>query len=294
MLIAPTMVLLAAIADPRIAPLLERVSEEAHVFAQRSSRFIGVETLTQRGRIAPPRFRLRKGANAAETPALAYRTTKLVSEYGFSVLKEAQGELREVRSVVSVNGRAVKDRRQARLELAEGMTGDMDRVNKQMLLDLEAYGLVGAATDLGQMLMLFNRAKLPEFEFTMLPDTVLENEPVAVLGYRQNAGGAASVYHGREVARVPMSGEIWIQRGTGQPVRITAEMPLKEGKYAVIHRIAVDYALSPLGVLLPSRSSYSRQQDSLLLVETQATYTDFKMFSAEAEIKFLAEGDKEQ
>ena len=286
-------ILLATILDPRIQPLLDRVSEEARVFAEKSPRFLGTEKLTQRGRVAPPRFRLRRGANQDEAPTIAYRTTELVSEYGFGVWPGLPEELHEIRAVVLVNGRQVRDRGKARLELSEGMASDMDRLTKQMLQDMEAHGLVGAVSDLGQLVLLFSRAHLREFEFEVMPDTILEKDAVAVLAYRQTKGSGARVYHG-EMTKVPMSGELWIRRRDGMPVRITADMPLKEGKYAVLHRLSVDYALTPHGVLMPSKSKYSRQQGSLQMVETEATYTDFKMFAADAEIKFLAEGEPTQ
>lgn len=289
--LASTAVLLATIIDPRIATLLDRVSEEARVFTDKSPRIIGLEKLTQRGRIAPPRFRLRKGANSGEAPAIAYRTTELVSEYGFGTLQEMPGQLREIRSVVAVNGRTIRDRVKARLALAEGMTGDRDRLNKQMLLDLEAHGLSGAATDMGQMLMMFGRANLTELEFTLLPDNQLRGEAVAVLGYRQKGEAAARVFHDKEAANMPLHGELWIRRASGEPVRITAEGLLQEGKQPVRHSFVVDYAPSAHGVLLPERCTYRRMQNSLLAVETVATYTDFKMFSASAEIKFEVEGE---
>ena len=284
-------VLLAVLVDPRISPLLERVSEEAQVFTQKSPEFLGVETLSQRGRIAPPRFKLRKGANPAEVPGVAYRTTAIVSEYRFGNLPGAPRELHEIRVVTAVNGKPVRDRLKARLELAEGMSTDLDRFNKQTLQDLEAYGMVGAVTESGQMLMLFNRNRLSDFEFEVLPDVIHEGEPVAVLGYRQTRGRAARVYH-RAMERVPLAGELWIRRSNRQPVRITAEMPVVERRSAVLHTIAVDYAPSRDGsVLLPAAVTYSRVQEGLLMVETKAVYSDFKRFSAETEIKFVAEGD---
>jgi hypothetical protein len=285
--------LLAAFVDPQIQPLLERVSEEARVFTEKSPLFLGVEKLTQRGRVAPPRFRLRRGAKQDEAPTIAYRTTELVSEYGFGSWPGLPGQLHEIRSVVSVNGRQIKERAKARLELSEGMSSDMDRLTKQMLQDMEAHGLVGAVSDLGQIVMLFNRARLRDFDFQVLPDTTLDDEAVAVLAYRQTGGDSGRVYH-HEMTKVPMSGELWIRRRDGMPMRVTASMPLKEGKYAVIHQMTVTYLPTRQGVLMPSKATYSRTQDSVLMVETEAAYTDFKMFSADTEIKFVTEDDRTQ
>ena len=280
----------AAVVDPRIPQLLERVSEEARVFTEKSPQLLGVETLSQRGRVAPPRFRLRKGASSEDAPQVAYRTIEMVSEFRFGMLPSAPNELREIRVVTAVNQRPVRDSVKARLALTEGMASDLDRLNKQMLQDLEAYGLVGAASDAGQLIMLFRRAHLDELAFELAGAAEHHGKAVTRLSYRQISGAGARVYH-REMARVKLSGELWVRDSDGMPVRVTAEMPAKEGKYSVVHRFAVDYAPSRHGVVMPAEVAYQRIQDSLLMVETKATYSDFKMFAADAEIKFLAEGD---
>lgn len=288
-----TVVLMATTLDPRLAPVLTRVSEEAHILAQNGRRFVGVEKMRQKGRAAPPRFKIRFGADPNDAPAAGYKTTEVVSEYSFGSLKSAPGELRELRRVVSVNGKPVRDKLRARLELAQGMASDADRVNRQMLQDLEAHGLVGAVTDLGQMLLMFNRQGLGEFEFDILrPNEQLNGEPVTVIGYRQTGGSLGRVYHGRDLARVALSGELWVRQSDSLPLRITAEVPVAEGKQPVLHRMSVDYARVSQGVLLPARSAYTRTQNTTTLVETNVEYADFKMFTAEAEIKFLAETDE--
>jgi hypothetical protein len=279
----------AAVADPAIQPLLDRVSAEARILAEKGPKFIGVETMSQRARTSPPRFRFRRGADPADTPAAPYRTTELVSEYRFGSLPGGPDEIREIRVVTAVNGRPVRDRLKARLALSEGMASDMDRFNKQMLQDLESHGMIGAVTDAGQLLLMFVRPKLADFEFQLKPDGSLDGEAVTVLGYRQMRGASGNVYH-RSVERLPLAGELWIRKSNGQPVRVIVEMPSQEGKRTVVHRIAVDYAPAPRGgVLLPATVEYSRHQEALLMVEMKATYTDFKMFSAEAEIKFEVE-----
>ncbi|MCC6539481.1 MAG: hypothetical protein IT162_18155, partial [Bryobacterales bacterium] len=208
---APALAILLAVADPRLSAILERVSEEARVFAEKSPRVVGVEQMTQRGRIAPPRFRLRKGADASEAPALGYRKTVMESEYGFGMLKEAPGDIREIRRVISINGRPVTaaGRPPARLELSEGMASDADRLNKQMLQDMETHGLVGAVSDLGQMLLLFTRGQLKKFRFSLAgpADTA---DAVTVIRYRQLDSEdeyGARVYAGRQLHHVPLAGE---------------------------------------------------------------------------------------
>lgn len=289
-----TAVLMATL-DPRLTPILTRVSEEAQVFAQKAPKFLGVERMKQKGRAAPPRFKVRFGADPKDAPEAGFKTTELVSEYAFGALKAAPHEIRELRRVVAVNGKPVREKLRARLELAQGMASDADRVNRQMLQDLEAHGLIGAATDLGQMLLMFQRPALKDLEFDVrrLNDRI-GNEPVTVLGYRQVGDRLGRIYHGREMSRVALSGELWVRQSDFIPLRITADLPVTEGKNSVLHQMTVEYAPGPQGVVLPTRTSYLRRQNALLLVETTAEYTDFKMFSADADIKFLAEGEDSQ
>lgn len=295
---APALAILLAVADPRLAAVLERVSEEARVFAEKSPRVVGVERFTQRGRLAPPRFRLRKGANPNEAPALGYRQTAMVSEYGFGTLKEAPGDIREIRRVISVNGRPVDENRpQARLTLSEGMASDADRLNKQMLQDMEAHGLVGAVSDLGQMLLMFTRGQLKNYRFSFesaRPAETLQGTAVTVLRYKQKDDeeqSGARLYAGQELHRIPLEGELWVRASDGLPLRITARITAREGRDKAVHLMTVDYAMGSQGVLLPARTTYSRRQKEIVYVESEAVYSDFKMFGADANIKFTVDDE---
>ncbi len=289
--------ILLAVADPRLASVLDRVSEEARVFAEKSPRLVGVERLKQRGRIAPPRFRLRKGANPNEAPSLGYRQTVMVSEYGFGMLKDAPGEIREIRRVLSVNEKAVAPvQPRARLELSEGMASDADRLNKQMLQDMEANGLVGAVSDVGQMLLMFTRPQLKNFQFSFQGERAgdaANGTPVAVWRYRQkdqeNDQFGVHIYSGRELQHVPLEGELCVRTSDGMPVRITAQIQLREGRAKVTHLMTVEYAAGKQGMLLPARTTYTRRENDLIYVETEAVYSDFRMFGADTNITFTVD-----
>src|SRR5260370_510862 len=113
MALAPALLYFAqAAAHPACAPPEEQLrtaliplSQRAEVSAQLPRRTFGVESLEQRFRRPPPRFRPRV---AGEPSPPRFQTREIVSEYGFAALQETPGALRELRQVMVVDGRQVR------------------------------------------------------------------------------------------------------------------------------------------------------------------------------------------
>jgi hypothetical protein len=276
--------------EEQLRAILERVSEEAEVFQQRAVKVVGQETLTHRGRKNPPRFRLRVGKSAMEAPKFTYLQREVVSEYGFGTLKEAPEALREFRQVVTVDGRKVVSVGDARMALAANMSSDDDRARKQMLTQFERHGTVGAATDFGQMILLFRRRLLEGYEFRVASTQMIGADEAIVLSYRQKTGqDAARIYHGRELSKVAMTGELWVRKKDYVPLRVTMKAMLEEDGDPVTHAATIDYYRSPFGLQLPVAVHYTKRGGDQLLVENKARYGSYQMFQVDAEIKFLAE-----
>ncbi|MGH7488400.1 MAG: hypothetical protein ACREMY_22800, partial [bacterium] len=117
-------VLCAAVvrADPLVQRMMERISEEASVFARQAPDVIGQETLRQRALKPPRRFHPRVGNAALEPPKPEWQTREIVSEYGFSAFSAAPGVLHEFRRVVSVDGRKIEENGKALDALAKSIT----------------------------------------------------------------------------------------------------------------------------------------------------------------------------
>jgi hypothetical protein len=268
--------------------ILERVSEEAEVFFQAAPRMVGQETLVHKGRRAAARFKSAPGAPPQQVP-VAFSRRELVSEFGFGSLKGAPEDLRELRQVVKVDGRAVAKAEKARQTLAFNMASEDDRARKRMLETFEKHGLVGAAMDFAQAVLLFRRASLATYEFEYFMQGMAGLDTAWVFKYRQKGGEGMRVYGDKELARPKMAGELWVRRRDHVPLKVTFAVETKEHGQPVSHQAEVDYIHSALhGILLPSRVQYTRSVRGEPMVENVATYSGFRMFKADADIKFTA------
>jgi hypothetical protein len=278
--------------DSRLQPILERLSEEASVFATNAKRVIAEERLLHRGMPAAAfRLKLKVGQKATSQPPYVER--EIISEYGFGVLKDKPDSLREFRQPLRVDGAPVKGAERARLTLAKGVSSEDDRERKRMLEEFEKLGMVGAASDFGQMILLFQRPALRQMHFNYKAQGELRGEPVTIVEwYQQEDEKAARVFQGREMVRVRMKGEIWARESDQLPVRITVSIPVQEHDTKVVHEGVIDYYRSRHGVLLPSVVKYKKWVDSRLAVENYSIYSKYRMFRAEAEIKFTTEEGK--
>jgi len=283
-----------AAAGDRLNRILNRVSEEAEVFRMLAPQVVGRETLRQKSRKNPGRFRLRVGDDALKPPQPKYKTRELVSEYGFSTVAEAPGALLELRQIVSIDGRQVVDQRKARETLTLGLKNNDDRAKKRMLRRFEKLGLSGAATDFGQVLLLFRRGNLERYEFSIEGVDRLGADEVIVLRFTQRKGPEAfTVFRGRESLHARLSGEIWVRSADFLPLRVDMSTGIDNGKFVTMHRGAVNYFRSAHSVMLPASVTYRQEVDGELLVENIASYSDFQMFSVDAAITFAPATDED-
>jgi len=283
---------LAAVLQPApaaaIEAILDRVAEEAEVFLNLAPKIIARETLRQRARKPLRRFRPRIGKSALEPPAVRVEEREIVSEYGFSTFREAPEALHEFRTVVSVDGRAVAGQAQARERLTLGLTSDDDRVKRKLLSQFERHGLLAAAVDFGQLILLFSRSRRAEYQFELQGEQRLGAEPVLVVRYRQLDGpGAFTVFEGSRGYRARIEGELWVRQADFVPLRIVIRTAVSSaGKGEIVHSGVVDYFPSAYGVLLPAAVRYEKLVENTPLVESVAAYSDYRMFAANAEIRF--------
>jgi hypothetical protein len=267
---------------------LRRTGEEADVFAQQASKLLATETLRQRALKAPPRFRPRVVQERFEPH---YQTREIVSEYSFSALHEAPDRLHELRRVTAVDGRVVERAEKARETLTMGVKSDDDRLKKKLLRDFEKYGLQGAATDFGQLILLFRGRSLGQFEFRKTGQQRLGAETAIVYAFTQREGPQAlTIFEERSAIRQRLTGEIWVRQADGVPLRIrlTTQRKLDDGR-VLFDEANVDYTMSAHGFVVPASVVHRQYSGSLLVVENLFQYSAFKKFGAEAEIKFEAQ-----
>lgn len=273
--------------EANLSAIVDRVSEEAEAFLNLAPRIIGSETWHQRVQKPARRLRLRVGKSALERPAPRIEERRIVSEYGFGQFKDSPGTLHELRTVVSVDGRPVAQQAEARQSLALGLTSDDDRQKRRMLSRFQRYGLAAAAVDFGQLVLLFTRRELASYEFELLGERRIGPHGAIALAYRQRQGNAAfTIFEGNRAHRVPLQGELWVRQGDLVPLRICLAAAFHDGKHQIEHRASVDYFPSAYGLVLPASVRYQKLVDGDAVVEHLAVYSDFRMFKADAEIRF--------
>ncbi len=287
MLLLPLLALAVAAPEPVLEEILARVAEEAEVFARVAPQTLAEETLRQKAAKNTPRFRVRVGDAARARPPVQFQTREIVSEYGFSAFKESPGNLHEFRRVISVDGRPVQSVEKARATLTMGITSEDDRVKKRMLQEFERYGLVGAAMDFGQVILLFGRRGLGNYSFQIKERSYAGADRAVVVAFAQREGEQAlTIFEGRRALRLRLEGEIWVRDPDWRPLRIVLRTAHEDRERKIRNEAAIDYVMSAHGVLLPASVVHRQFSGDELSAENLFRYSPFRKFTAEAEIKF--------
>jgi len=287
-LLAMILALQAPAPPPTLPEILARVAEEAEVLAQNVPKAVTQETLEQRALIFPSRLlpRIGKAATAAPKPRLVVR--EIVSEYSVGTLKESNSpDLVEFRQVVSVDGRPVQSAEHARHALSLGIRSADDRVRKRMLEDFARHGLIDVATDYGIILLAFTKRGIENMEVKPAGETRIGAEDALILSWRQTSeAGGELEFFGNQSTRRPLQGMLFVRKSDGLPLRVQAWAEHPDAKQTIRDEAAVDYALSAHGFLMPASVVHRHLVDGKLKTENLYRYEPFKLFSADAEIKF--------
>jgi hypothetical protein len=267
--------------------MLRRIAEEAAVFAKSARDVVSEETLTHRWASGPSRFKPRVGAAAMERPAIRYQSREIVSEYGYGSLAESPNVLREIRSVTAVDGRKIAASEKARQTLSLGLRGKDDSVKKQLLKDFQKHGLKTAATDFGQILLMFSKRRIGGFQFRIAEEKQHGPDTVVVLKYEETSGrDSLTVFEGRDTIYQPMVGEVWVRKQDYVPVRIVVNSQRFKKDKLTQWEATIDYSYTALGVVLPAVVVYKELTDGEVIAENSYRYAPFRRFGAEVEVKF--------
>ena len=269
--------------DDSTQKLVKRLGDEAAAFQKIAPQLVGRETLHQRA-LAPPRFKMRVGDAAKQPQAADWKEHEIISEYAFALLGR---QIHELRQVTSVDGKRVAGEAQAQDALAKLITANDDQRKRRAIEQLEKYGLRGAATDFGQILLLFSRGNVERYEFTAagprLMGTVATqvfhyqqlDGPQALTVFRGNAGGGAAT-----TQRLSVHGEIWVREEDGLPLRITMAASDGSDEKTLREEATVDYAMSQFGTLLPVETTQRELRAGEEVAENKFSYRDFHRFEA--------------
>jgi hypothetical protein len=276
-------------APPGLAEILSRAAEESEVLAQNAPKALTLETLEQRTLMPPSRFRPRIGkAGTTDIPKPRLQSREIVSEYSVGTLKEfASHDLFELRQVVEVDGRKVQSAESARHALSLGLKSPDDRVRKRMLEDFAKYGLVDIATDYGLILLAFGKRSQENMEFRISGDEQVGADPAIVVAWQQKSSvNGVLVFAGKEASRRILQGRLLARKSDGLPLRVETWTERTTNGHFSREEATVDYVQSTHGFLTPASVVHRHLIDGNLITENLYRYEPFKMFGADAEIKF--------
>lgn len=270
--------------------MLARVSEEADAFRRLAPSLLATETLEQKARKPTPRFRPRVGAGAKSPPPVVWQDRQIVSEYGLTTLGGDEDALHELRRVISVDGQPVNDKK-SEDSLAKIIALNDDQRERELLTEFQKYGLVGAVTDFGPLLMLFTPRDIEHFEFSLKGSQTLGATRALIFHYIQIDGAELlSLFESKDKDHKPhrlrVQGELWVRASDYLPLRITLGVGEGQGASTVREEASVDYTPSQFGVLVPAAIDHKELVGGQLRVQNSFIYKDFHKFGANSEIQF--------
>jgi hypothetical protein len=260
---------------------LEALARTAATFAATAPGLTAEETLDQRGRRGFVEIFKRKNDKIKNLDVKLlddFHSHHVVSRYALTEVGEGH-VLHELRTIVMMDGEGVTTADEARHALTIGLRSADDRTKRELLENLEHNQLEGAATDFGQLILLFTRHLQKDYVFSLAGEQHKGDEPVFVLGYRQISGAQGlTVFKERTEETSTATGQIWLRQKDLLPIRITMNTaesmsPLSK-KFAIRTEATVDYMPSPFG-LVPESVTHMQFLNSSLMVENDFHYADF-------------------
>ncbi len=277
-------------ADELTQRLARRLAEEADAFERLAPQVLGHEVLHQKTLKPAKRFQLRTGDAARVPPPPEWREREVRSEYAFAALGGDDQTIHEMRQVVTAEGKPVTDPKKAQEALARIITSGSTERKRQLLKEFEKYGLSGAVTDFGQLILFFHPRNITRFEFTQRGVEILGDVRTFVFTYQQIDGPGAVTHFeesGKQEAKpIPARGEIWVRADNFQPVRISLTVRSGEGPSSLREEATVNYQMSRFGALLPVSTDHRELRGDRVTMENHFEYSGFQKFGAASVISF--------
>jgi hypothetical protein len=252
------------------APIHE-LTHQASLFWGSAPNWYCRETLRQRSAVIPGKPR-RIHFSLPAAPSTEPASREIVSWYGFSGYGQNSEAIRELREIVSVDGKAVS-RHPAPDGFLKVLLGRDDVARQSLVETFQSTTIGDAPLDFGQLVMLFTRRSIERYTFTAAGQDLIGAERVVVYRYSQQTGSPGLHLDGNTT--IPLTGAIYLRDSDSAPLRISVTAVRKD-KTEIRDESQVDYEEVTHGVILPASLVHRRFVNGKLFAEDRAQYADWK------------------
>jgi hypothetical protein len=156
-----------------------------------------------------------------------------------------------------------------------------------MLEDFARHGLVDIATDYGIFLLAFSKRGLQNMKLAITGEEQVGADAVWAIAWQQTSADSGMLeFLGNQASRRALQGRLLVRKSDGLPLRIQSWSEHAQEGHMIRDEGTVDYRQSPHGFLTPASVVHRHLVDGNLITENLYRYEPFKLFSADAEIKF--------
>lgn len=258
--------------DPKLQEALFRLSREATAFWQSAPGFIGREAINQRVLIV---HRKRSGATDPKHKN-EFKSQEVISWYAFGSLRRAPEALREFRRVFEIDGKPVEPELTAKSVFASEMKSRDDGARQDLLQQFENKTLASAATDFGQLLLLFTKKNLDKYSFERTTPTRVGADVALAIAFKQVGGDQAlRIVDGSKKTTQRLQGDILVRQGDYLPLRISLSSSRTFKKNDIRDDATIDYSVTQ-GTLLPASLTHRRFVNDELIAESTYRYSSWE------------------
>jgi hypothetical protein len=256
-----------------LPPLIRQLTSQASAFWGSAPSWYGRETLRQRG--PSEAKKQRHGIHFSEPGPVKpseLDSREIVSWYGFSAYSTNSEAVREMRQIVSIDGKAVPGGQSAD-GFCRLLRGRDDDSRQKLVEKFEDATLADAPIDFGQIVLLFTRRAIDRYTFKLKGPDLIGAQRVTVFQYIQQTGKPG--LHLDQSKPLPLAGTLCLRDRDGLPVRITVVATRKD-KSEIRDEAEVEYQEVAHGVILPASLVHRRFVNGVLHSEDRAQYSDWK------------------
>lgn len=258
--------------DQKVQEAEYRLAREAANFWHTAPGFVARETIHQRVLVV---HRKRSGALDPKHPP-EFKSQEITSWYALSSFRGTPEAVREFRRIFEIDGHSVQTEAMARTDFVLDLTHGDDQSRQKLLNEFEKKTLAGAATDFGQVLLLFTKSNLDKYAFEMTGRSRVGADAALVISFNQVAGKQSlHIVDGSRKVAHKLHGEVLVRENDYLPLRVNLSAARQQSKLHVRDEASVDYLVSQ-GTLLPASLTYRRFVDDGLTVESTYRYSGWQ------------------